>query len=350
MRSPRTWNRKIWWHLLAWVAGYLAASLDLIRGGQVYRLAADTLWLPNAVWTLANATLFYANTLWLMPRRLRTGGWWAYLPALLPVLLVVSLVEVYTVYAFHDYYALRPPRRFWFALHQEVVHNLIIVFLAFTYRYVQELMARQRTEHERAQQQLTAELQFLKAQVNPHFLFNTLNNIFAQARQEQAPTTARSVAKLAHMMRYQLYESNVPLVEAERELQYIRDFIELQQMRFAADQAVRISLDEAGPLAAVQLPPMLLLPFVENAFKHGVSLRQASFIAIELSAAEPGQLRFSVRNSLAPRTHESLPTAGGIGLENVRRRLALLYPGRHELQVKAAPDTFSICLTLDLAP
>ncbi|WP_400193986.1 sensor histidine kinase [Hymenobacter sp. B81] len=350
MPRPRpTWNREPWWHLLAWLVGYLAASLDLIRGGQVYRLAAETLWLPNAAWTLANAALFYANTLWLMPRRLRTGGWWAYLPGLLLALLVGSLLEVYSVYAFHDWYGLRPPRRFWFALHQEMVHNLIIVFLAFTYRYVQELVERRRTEHERAQQQLTAELQFLKAQVNPHFLFNTLNNIFAQARQEQAPLTARSVAKLAHMMRYQLYESNVPLVEAERELQYIRDFIELQQMRFAADQAVRICVDEAGPLHGVQLPPMLLLPFVENAFKHGVSLRQPSFIEIQLGTAQPGQLQFRVRNSVAPRAHEALPTAGGIGLENVRRRLQLLYPGRHELRVEAAPDSFTIGLTLNLA-
>jgi LytS/YehU family sensor histidine kinase len=192
--------------------------------------------------------------------------------------------------------------------------------------------------------QVQTELRLLKTQINPHFLFNTLNNLFGMAR-KQDPQTADGISGLSHLMRYMIYESNVDLISLEKEIQQINRLIELQKLRFAKDDDIQIDFSIDGEAEKVQIPPMLLIPFVENAFKHGISLSAPSFVRIHLNADED-MLEFSVNNSKHFRSDNKEDFGLGIGLQNVSRRLELLYPGNHELAISDGEKVFEVRLVL----
>jgi two-component system LytT family sensor kinase len=181
------------------------------------------------------------------------------------------------------------------------------------------------------------ELSFLRSQVNPHFLFNSLNNIYSLVYHESEQSLT-AIAKLSDLLRYMLYDTNekVPL---QKELDYINKYIELQQMRF--EQAVPVQVTLTGNTDKASIPPLLLIPFVENAFKHG-DLKNSQPIVVNLSVDDKG-IRFHSSNAVG---HHQKDASGGIGLENVRRRLELLYPGKHTLQVQQTATIFDIQLEI----
>jgi len=192
---------------------------------------------------------------------------------------------------------------------------------------------------------LQTELELLKTQINPHFLFNTLNNLFGMARR-QDKATADGISRLSHLMRYMIYDSNVEKIDLKMEVNQIQRLIELQKLRFTKEDDITIDFQIVGELN-VQIPPMLLLPFIENAFKHGISLENPSFIKIQLEVLE-STLRFSVKNTnhtSKGKTEKSIP---GMGLRNVKRRLELLFPGIHELTVQKTDQEWDVELTLHL--
>ena len=194
------------------------------------------------------------------------------------------------------------------------------------------------------QQRVSAELAALKAQINPHFFFNTLNNIYALTLLDGERARA-ALHQLSRMMRYVLYDTAAGPTLLSQEVDFVQDYITLMQLRLS--DRVAVSFAHPAPLHDVPLAPMLLLPFVENAFKHGAGAAQASRIAVALRQPAPQQLVLEVRNTLLPAPTADL-AGGGIGLANTRRRLALLYPGRYELKVteRTAEDEFLVELTL----
>jgi hypothetical protein len=192
--------------------------------------------------------------------------------------------------------------------------------------------------------QLQTELALLKEQINPHFLFNTLNNLYGMA-QKQDGSAAEGIAQLSHLMRYMIHESRADRVDLEKEIEQIDRLIKLQKLRFAADDKITIDFRVEGDPKAVQIPPMLLIPFVENSFKHGISLDRPSFIRIALSA-ERGHLGFSIKNSVHSRRSEPEETDTGQGLRNVKRRLELLFPKSHELKIEVSENDFSVDLSI----
>ncbi len=192
--------------------------------------------------------------------------------------------------------------------------------------------------------QVQTELRLLKAQINPHFLFNTLNNLFGMAR-KQNPQTADGIAGLSHLMRYMIYESNVELISLEKEIQQIDRLIELQKLRFSNDDDIQIDFTIDGEAENTLIPPMLLIPFVENAFKHGISLTTPSFVRIHLKVQNE-TLEFSASNSNHSRIKDKEKVEPGVGLQNVSRRLELLYPGKHELAISDREREFEVRLKL----
>lgn len=195
-------------------------------------------------------------------------------------------------------------------------------------------------------QHLQTELQFLKSQINPHFLFNTLNNLYGiiSKRDQKA---AQGIATLSSLMRYMIHDSNVMMIDLNKELEQVRRFIELQRLRFSEDDDIIIKLSTDGNVSGVTLPPMLLLPFVENAFKHGISLSSPSHVVIDLHVWD-NTLHLSVKNSVHGRSGRNDTNTEGIGLRNVKRRLALLYGDRHELNVTTNDGEYAISLTIQL--
>ena len=190
---------------------------------------------------------------------------------------------------------------------------------------------------------LERQLQYLKYQVNPHFFMNTLNNIHALVDIDPERAKA-SIVELSKLMRYVLYEGNNRLTPLSREVQFLRNYVQLMSMRYTGN--VSISLDVPEVLPDSMLPPLLLVIFVENAFKHGISYRTKSFVEISLQP-HGDRLLFSCRNSRPEIKHDE-NMKGGVGLSNVRRRLDLLFPGNYTLDIKEQEDTYTVCLDIPL--
>jgi Histidine kinase len=193
-----------------------------------------------------------------------------------------------------------------------------------------------------------ANLNFLKSQINPHFLFNALNTLYGTALQENAERTGEGIQKLGDMMRFMLHENTQDKISLTREVEYLNNYIDLQKLRTSRSAAIRIDTHIEEQLNNLQITPMLLIPFIENAFKHGISLQQPSYIKITLQTKE-STLYFDVSNSIyikADNDPEKLKS--GIGLENVKQRLSLLYYGKHELIIRESANEFFVHLTLQL--
>jgi two-component system, LytTR family, sensor kinase len=194
---------------------------------------------------------------------------------------------------------------------------------------------------ETAKEKAEAELNFLKSQINPHFLFNSINSVYFLIDKENKQAR-ESLHKFSDMLRYQLYEMNGARVPIEKELRYLQDYIHLQKLR--KDEQYEVSFNYSASLHNFTIEPLLLIPFVENAFKHVSShSHQSNFIRIDLDHKE-NWLRFRIDNSTEPKT--AADPYGGIGLKNVKRRLELLYPETHRLNMQCTNDHFLVELDL----
>lgn len=196
--------------------------------------------------------------------------------------------------------------------------------------------------------QKSTELDTLRSQVNPHFLFNALNTIYSVALKEGSEKTADGIQKLGDMMRFMLDENNQERIPLRKEIEYLHNFLNLQRMRLDEGHEIEIRVNIQEPEPERYLAPMLLNPFVENAFKHGISLRQPSWIYITLTL-DATKLYFKVHNSIHPKTgNDPEENHSGIGLDNVRKRLDLLYPNRHSLDIQATERDYFVSLILEI--
>ena len=193
-------------------------------------------------------------------------------------------------------------------------------------------------------EKLIAQISSLKSQINPHFLFNTLNNIYATAI-DTSPRTADMVDKLSEMMRYTMKETQNDFVPLEEEINYINNFIELQKLRL--ERTIKFDYTVEGEFSELQIAPMLLIPFVENAFKHGVNSEQDSNIRINIKANE-SELHFLVVNNKVKIQSGINKNSGGLGIENTKHRLALIYPSKHLLTIKETENDFIVSLHINL--
>lgn len=190
-----------------------------------------------------------------------------------------------------------------------------------------------------------AQLQLLKAQVHPHFLFNTLNNIYSFTQNTSA-VASKLVMGLSDMLRYMLYECNQPLVSLDKELKMLRDYSVLEQIRY--DNRLDLTIDVPEEIDDLFIAPLLLLPFVENSFKHGAShMLEQPWVSLYISI-DGDTLKMNLVNGKPPDADSRATGKAGIGIVNVRKRLSLLYPGKHQLQVTSEDEVFIVNLTLQL--
>jgi LytS/YehU family sensor histidine kinase len=218
---------------------------------------------------------------------------------------------------------------------------IIIGIYAILIRFMINWFESQKLRDELVNKQQASELALMRSQVNPHFLFNTLNNIYSLVyrKSDEAP---EAVMKLSAIMRYMLYDSASPKVPLEKELEYLKSFIELQNLRIKHPDFV--SLKMVGNTNGRTIAPMLLISFVENAFKHSNKLRRPG-ILINLSALN-GSINFEVTNYRKKETPASDEPSGGISLGTIRRRLELIYPGKHTLLIDQNEDTYKVHLEI----
>ncbi|MFD2247611.1 sensor histidine kinase [Pontibacter ruber] len=194
----------------------------------------------------------------------------------------------------------------------------------------------------------SANLDFLRSQINPHFLFNALNTLYGTALQENSERTAQGIQILGDMMRFMLHENHQQRILLSREIEYIRNYIDLQLLRTSASPNITIETKIEDEVGDKYIAPMLLIPFIENAFKHGISLKHKSWIRISLHS-DQNKLYFDVYNSKQKKSEQDPEKdKSGIGLQNVKQRFGLLYPDKHELIIRDSPEEFFVHLTLQL--
>ena len=190
-----------------------------------------------------------------------------------------------------------------------------------------------------------AQIQALKAQINPHFLFNTLNNLYGTALVEESPKTAGGIQQLAQIMRHAVESSQHERIEIEKEISFLHDYIELQQIRLPKRDNIRIDTRITWDEEPAEITPLILMTFVENAFKYGINPTQECFVEMNLTI-EKKHLTFVCRNSIVARTQ--LESGTGMGVENTLKRLNLLYPDRHTISINHTEAIYEMFLTLQL--
>jgi len=226
---------------------------------------------------------------------------------------------------------------------------LALLGVAIAYFFIKEWIRNDLVRSQAQAHQYSTEIKFLRSQVNPHFLFNTLNNLFSMAQKKGDDAVADGISKLSGMMRYMLYESNTENVPLQKEIEYLQDCIVLNKLRYADDEvAVNFIYPSLLTAATVQVAPMLFIPFVENAFKHGIAIGQRSNISMAISVNEK-KLIFTCENTDYSAGKKMQEDKTGIGLENVKRRLQLVYPGRHVLHTGHEAGTYYVNLEIDIA-
>ncbi|UOG76959.1 histidine kinase [Hymenobacter tibetensis] len=234
----------------------------------------------------------------------------------------------------------------WYGVSIGIFDFAVNVMPPILVRFVQFLLTSGNRSLQLERENLNLEVNFLKAQVNPHFLFNTLNNIYTMVvkQDERAPDMVQHLSDLMH---YTVYESDAPRVPLPQELGFLGAYLELERLRYG--QKVTIAYQKSGPFEQYSITPLLFFPFVENAFKHGIdSSLDASWVRITL-LVQDGQLHFEVNNSFAPTAPKR--DVGGVGIANVRKRLALHYPTTdYQLTVQQTDEQYQVHLTLRLYP
>ncbi|MEP7108465.1 MAG: histidine kinase [Ferruginibacter sp.] len=286
-------------------------------------------------------SFFYFNSLVLVPRLLYKKKYALY---------CLSVIGCFVCFLLHGW-LLRinfNPEVF-FTLRKHIFFSVFIFMFilacSIAYRTIRDRIISDKIAKEKENEFLKTELSLLRSQVSPHFMFNVLNNMVALAR-KQSDQLEPSLIKLSSLMRYMLYETGEEKVSLEKETEYLQSYIDLQQQRFGKKVLINVAMRPADKSYFIE--PMLLIPFVENAFKHGTGMIDHAQIDIELSA-EKNNLQFKVQNKYNPASVEIKDKASGIGLVNVQRRLDLLYNGDHRLSVKTDDHLFTVALQIHLS-
>ena len=315
------------------------------------------LWIKQALVLLMLAGAYYTNSLLLMPRFLLKNHTGYYFLFVLLIIVVFLMVNTYAddwlnLHALIDAAFRRhgPPKHPDGHSRFDIVAPVIIALvlgIGTSITAIQKWQADKQSHLVLQQEKTSSELSFLKAQINPHFFFNTLNNIYALTYAD-AETSRKAIHQLSRMMRYLLYDTPQAHPLLSQELTFIKDYISLMQLRLT--NMVQIKFEEPAHLNDLPVASMIFLPFVENAFKHGVSATEPSHIYINIQQADK-LLHLSVKNTIITNQNSNVDEYGGIGLNNTKRRLDLLYPGKHKLVINELNEAneYSVHLTLDLS-
>lgn len=290
-----------------------------------------------------NITIFYTNYLYILPKYLSERRYWICSLHIILLIMISGLFKYGFAYLFKETILLRGESEIPFSQYYvgAVFTGIFFIFLSTAFKFSVDWFLNEKVNKNLENEKLVAELAFLRSQINPHFLFNSLNNIYSLAYQksDRAP---EAIMKLAEIMRYMLQESNEPLVKLSREIRYLENYIELQKLRFKGEAYIDLTI--TGDYAEQEIAPLILISFVENAFKHGVASEPKNPINVTICISHH-RLLFEISNK---KSLFNKDVSSGIGLNNVRRRLDLLYPGNYELKVDESDLMYFCQLSLNI--
>jgi sensor histidine kinase YesM len=290
--------------------------------------------------------IYLLNLYWLIPRYRKAinQGILTYTLQLTAVSLGLVFVELVVLLQFVPKFS-----DIGYLVYYGLIPLVITVALSWRIYLVNEEKYKQLNVLKTALGTSDANLQFLRSQINPHFLFNALNTIYGTALMEKAEKTSEGVQKLGDMMRFMLHENMQDTIPLSRDMEYLHNYIGLQNLRIASSDNINIKTDITDEYNSLKIAPMLLIPFIENAYKHGISFKNPSYIQISLQL-QGNVLLLDVHNSLhTEKGNDPEQKSNGIGLENVKQRLQLLYSKKHELLIRQTKTEFFVHLTLTLS-
>jgi len=332
-------NKDISYHIFFWVSLYVILVVLDNKGTLSFILLKEFF---NVAFF---AAMVYINIELLFPNYLQSKNLLKHILSLAVIALLITPIKILSLFLiasrFGDFQA-------YFITHRlEIFLSTFFIGIASTiYSIMNDWLATQREKKELQNQTLQSELKFLKSQINPHFLFNTLNSLYALTlkKSDKAPET---VLKLSEMMRYMLYECNEREVSLQKEVNYLKNYLELEKIRHGKKMGINLKIN--GEITNQKIAPLIFIPFVENSFKHGLSNQiTEGFVNIEMHIVDL-KVRMDIENSKAPALPSpSSKKSGGIGLKNVKRRLSLLYPEKFVLDIEETPDTYKVHITIDL--
>lgn len=345
------WRR----HAIFWACWWLfsgvlyAFNFGFIRNSFTGRLPVS---LAEAlVYLLPHAFLAYALMYYVIPHLLVKGKYVQTVATVMCLFVVTAAISALTsmfllhpfrVMVFGEQYFFQHvyEKNFFLGLLSGLRGGITIGGLAAAIKLMKYWYVKEQRNLQLQKENISSQLQILKAQVHPHFLFNTLNNIYSTA-QATSPKASKMIAGLSDLLRYMLYECNQPLVPLSRELEMIEEYILLEKHRYGNN--LDIELEFAQPDKGLLIAPLILLPFVENCFKHGTSkMLEQPWIRLHISV-EDEWMKMKLVNG---KVNDEPVSSKGIGLDNVKKRLDLLYPGRHELIINNEEEVFIVNLKL----
>lgn len=333
-------------HAMFWsIPTILIFRFDLIQVNEL--LIGKYMHLPMLVNTFLNILLVYLNIFFLYPafihKKLSLRQYWL---IILIVVIFGAIIKAGICHAFCLYNFSRISDEVNFGT-LIVIESLILgllLFLSVLYCFIKEYFKNNLTNRKLAEEKLTMELKYLKAQINPHFLFNTLNNLYATAIKNNDYETATGITKLSQIMRYMLKDINEKEITLDKEIEYLKSYIDLQKMRFSETDDINIRFDVQGNPFDISVPPFLFIAFIENAFKYGINYKKKSFIDIHFEIRK-NVFSFTISNSI----HQQIEVQKhGVGLKNIRDRLLLLYPDNHKLEITDKNNIFHVLLEVNI--
>ncbi len=327
-------------HLIAWlvILGFITFSYSVLVPDK-WHLALHLFF--NAI---AFVAVFYFHSKFSITRLLRKNKYWLFALTVVLTIGLFSLVKPFYSEFINNLFDIKFTKKGLSSYNDKVLSNAIIVFfmllVSTAFQFAEDWFKNEAIRRNLENQKLKAELAFLKSQVNPHFLFNVLNSLYALSikKSDKAPEV---ILKLSGMMRYLLEENNnfVPLT---KEVDFVSNYLELQKLRL--ENNVPVAFETEGEITGKEIAPLILIPLVENAFKHGALDDPEAGIHVYLAAPDK-QLRFSVFNKISNGEKDQ---SSGIGLKNVERRLNLLYPNKHSLRFSENEGWYKAELEIEL--
>lgn len=335
-------NRQVVYHTLIW--GFILVVL------MAFQWSGEDFWftlIDSLIIIGFYITIVYTNLYYLIPKYLIQNKFLIYSILLLMVCFILTAIREVVQFFYYEFTNHKEAQQVLISnINFQFLSAFLVVGTSTIFKIVSDWVKHTRERQELQTRTMQSELRFLKSQVNPHFLFNTLNNLYALTlkKDDRAPEI---VIKLSEMMRYMLYECNEKRVPLQKEVNYIKNYLELEKLRHG--KKVDIHFEVNGRVTDQQIAPLMFIPFLENSFKHGLNNQiEKGFINIVMNVDEQ-QVHFFIENSKADRiptpTHRR---SGGIGLVNVKRRLNLLYPEDYELEIEDSPKTYAVNLFIDL--
>lgn len=337
----------VFWLLTTWVisgiVGFTFSDVEIVlEDGDFHEITQGG---PMKIVSFAafppRALLFYLNTFYLIPKFFLQKNYGKYFFGVLLFIGVGLGVEWIILMLTGQVFEMS------YLIIVSIIYGFYIA-VSMAYGIVRHQIQLERRQQLLEKEKLSAELKLMRSQINPHFLFNALNNLLAISERHQQEEISEGISRLSYLLRFIIYDTQSKFISLEQEVEFIKDYIKLNALRYDESDPIEVVFNVSDNLKAAKIAPALLIPFVENAFKHGIDINSPSFIKIDLTLND-NQLRFLVSNSIHKTKLDKIAAQyNGVGLKNVKRRLKLIYPDDSRLLINQDDDKFMVDLTIEL--